>query len=76
MGGGPEPLGHAQIGDRELGAGRGFALLGLLALMYAGGCVVFTMMIKPLADAVGPLESADIAAPPGTWSVVVAAAAR
>src|SRR5688500_6747747 len=36
----------------QLGARRGFGLLGLLALMYAAGCVVFTMMIKPLADAV------------------------
>ena len=36
----------------QLGAGRGYGLMALLAVMYIGGCVIFTLMVKPYADAV------------------------
>ena len=36
----------------QLGASRSMGLLGLLAVMYAAGCVVFTLMVTPYAKAV------------------------
>src|SRR5687768_12658699 len=36
----------------QLGAGRSYGLMALLAAMYAIGCAIFTLMVKPYADAV------------------------
>ena len=36
----------------QLGAGRGLAVFGLLAVMYGVGCVLFAMAVKPYARAV------------------------
>ena len=36
----------------QLTVGRGLALAGLLAITYIGGCVLFTLKVKPYADAV------------------------